>query len=233
MLNNECKLILALDLPSFEEVQSILSTLKGEIHFVKVGLQLFTKYGPDIVKRISDYGCKIFLDLKLHDIPNTVASSIRSLKGLPVELLTIHAMGGEEMIRWAVQARDEIEGGLNILAVTVLTSMDDAGLQQIGISSTPKESVEKLGKLAVDAGVQGLVCSGEEISLLREAVGTRPLLVVPGIRPKGSEAGEQKRIVTPAEAKKSGATHIVVGRPILKAQDPKLAVQMIEKELHG
>lgn len=229
---NQCKLILALDLDSVDDAKTLLKSIGSSLEWVKVGLQLFTKYGPDVVKAISGLGYHVFLDLKLHDIPNTVASSIKSLKDLPIGLLTLHTSGGTEMMRWANEACQEISHSMKLLGVTVLTSMDQQSLNSIGIKSTLEEQVTRLGKLGMDAGLQGLVCSPLELPILRKQLGPKPLLVTPGIRPQGLDFNEQKRIMTPKEAASFGATHIVVGRPIYEDKYPRIVVKKILEEIN-
>lgn len=227
------KLILALDLPERDEALTFLKPLSNSLDWVKIGLQLFTRYGPDFVREVSDMGFRIFLDLKLHDIPNTVASAVKSLRGYPVGLLTLHASGGSEMLEWANAAREEINPKMNLLAVTVLTSMNEAQLNEIGVYGKPVDQVFRLGKMAIESGVQGLVCSPQELVVLRNLLGSKPFMVTPGIRPIGSDANEQKRITTPRDAVQMGASHIVVGRPILKAADPVQAVNDIIDEMEN
>ena len=226
-----CSLILALDLETRESALDMLNQIGDSLEWVKIGLQLFTAHGPDLVREIADRGYKIFLDLKLHDIPNTVAKSVQSIAKLPVGLLTLHASGGGEMLEWARKARDEQAPDLNLLAVTVLTSMDARQLHSLNVSAEPAEQVEHLADLSLRAGIQGLVCSPLELPLLRSRFGQKPIIVTPGIRPKGSDSDEQKRIMTPQDAARTGASYIVVGRPILNAENPVVAVKAIWKEL--
>lgn len=226
-----CQLILALDVESLNEGLHVLKNIGPKLKWVKIGLQLFTQYGPDVVKTVADLGYQIFLDLKLHDIPNQVASAIKSLKHLPIGLLTLHTSGGAEMMQWANEARKESQNTLQLLGVTVLTSMDKKALQDIGINSSPEEQVLKLAQLAIQSGLQGLVCSPLELPILRTKLGPDPLLVTPGIRPLGSNPNEQKRIMTPAQAATAGASYIVVGRPILKADNPSQALEEILNEI--
>lgn len=226
-----CQLILALDVPTREEAIALLDRIDGSLQWIKVGLQLFTAYGPDFVSEIADRGYRVFLDLKLHDIPNTVAKAVQSIASLPVEMLTLHAAGGSEMMRWAAQARNDHARHLSLLGVTVLTSMDEKQLREINIQTSPEEQVLHLARLTLDAGVQGLVCSPLELQPLRQEVGPDPLLVTPGIRPSGSTTDEQKRILTPSEAAAAGSSFIVVGRPILQANDPAEAASNIRDQL--
>ena len=222
-----CELILALDVPTREDAAPILRQLRGRLQWVKIGLQLFTAYGPNYVREVAGMGFDIFLDLKLHDIPNTVAKAVESLGPLPIKMLTLHTAGGGEMLRAAAAAQQRSNPQLLLLGVTVLTSMDAAGLQEIGVDAAPADQVARLGRLAADAGIGGLVCSPLEVELLRRALPAGLKLVTPGIRPADDAAGDQKRIMTPAAAARAGSTHIVVGRPILSAPDPAAAVREI------
>ncbi|MEM1223067.1 MAG: orotidine-5'-phosphate decarboxylase [Verrucomicrobiota bacterium] len=230
--NTTCQLILALDLETREEAIAMLKRLGGSIQWVKIGLQLFTAHGPDFVREIGDLGYKVFLDLKLHDIPNTVAKAVQSIATLPVELLTLHASGGAEMIDWAAKARADYAPKLNLLAVTVLTSMDQAQLNSLNIQTSTEGQVKHLANLSLKAGAQGLVCSPRELPSLRFLFGEEPIIVTPGIRPAGAAADEQKRIMTPAEAAAAGSNYIVVGRPILRAGDPAATALAIQAELN-
>ncbi|MCR5183949.1 MAG: orotidine-5'-phosphate decarboxylase [Opitutales bacterium] len=225
------QLILAVDLEDKEQAKALLEKLRGKLTYIKIGLQLFTKYGPAIVDEFAAMGFKIFLDLKLHDIPNTVASAIKSLRGKPIELLTIHTLGGNAMMAKAVETAKEVLPDTRLLGVTVLTSMDTAQLNGIGIGREPMEQVEVLAKLAVASGMKGLVCSPLELPALRKFLGEEIALVTPGIRPKTASLDDQSRIMTPADAAAAGASYIVVGRPILKADDPAAAALAIQAEL--
>lgn len=225
------QLILAVDLEDKEQAKAMLEKLRGKLTYIKIGLQLFTKYGPAIVDEFAAMGFKIFLDLKLHDIPNTVASAIKSLRGKPIELLTIHTLGGNAMMAKAVETAKEVLPNTCVLGVTVLTSMDTAQLNGIGIAREPMQQVELLAKLAVASGLKGLVCSPLELPALRKFLGEEIALVTPGIRPKTASLDDQSRIMTPADAAAAGASYIVVGRPILKADDPAAAALAIQAEL--
>ena len=231
MSKRDCKLILALDLPDRESALKILDELRGKLEWVKIGLQMYLKYGADFVREVSGMGFKIFLDLKLFDIPNTVASAVESVSVLPVSMLTIHASGGREMMRRAVESAAERNPELLILGVTVLTSFDADSLAETGVELEPEWQVEKLAKLAVDSGLKGLVCSPLEIEGLRSILPEDTVLVTPGVRPSGSSADEQKRIMTPADAARAGSDFIVVGRPILKAENPAFAISKILEEI--
>jgi orotidine-5'-phosphate decarboxylase len=229
-----CELILALDVPTREEAAPLLRQLRGSLGWVKIGLQMFTAYGPDYVRAVADEGFKIFLDLKLHDIPNTVAKAVESLAPLPIGMLTLHTAGGREMMLAAARAQAQSKPDLLLLGVTVLTSMDAIGLEEIGVAAKTEDQVSRLGKLAVAAGLRGLVCSPLEVSLLRSQLRDDIQLVTPGIRPAGESGGDdQKRVMTPAEAARAGSNFIVVGRPILKAKDPAAAARAIAAELNS
>ena len=227
----KCDLILALDVPDEAEGMKLLQRIGGELRWVKIGLQLFTRHGPGLVERVAALGYKVFLDLKLHDIPNTVASAVTSLATLPIDLLTIHTGGGSEMMRAAQQARDQHRPSLTLLGVTVLTSLDTAALHEVGVPGEAADQVLRLGHLARISGLGGLVCSPLELPALRRELGASITLVTPGVRPSGSAADEQKRGLTPAEAARAGANYIVVGRPILKAADPAAAARAVIAEL--
>ena len=224
-------LILALDFSDRKGAISFLSLYGADIRWVKIGLELFTKEGPDLVKEIADLGYQVFLDLKLHDIPNTVTRTVKSLSSLPIQMLTLHASGGKSMMEGAVKAAREYAYNLDLLAVTVLTAIDKDTLLATGVASSPEGQVARLGHLAIDSGVQGVVCSPQEITLIREELGKDALVVTPGIRPIGSSSNDQKRTLTPAEAAIMGSDFIVVGRPILEAVDPLDAVKKILNEL--
>jgi len=229
-----CDLILALDVPTREEAAPLLRQLRGELRWVKIGLQMFTAYGPDYVRAVADEGFNIFLDLKLHDIPNTVAKAVESLAPLPIGMLTLHTSGGREMMTYARKAQLQTKPDLLLLGVTVLTSMDATGLSELGVSVSPEAQVSRLGKLAADAGLRGLVCSPLEVSMLRSQLPADVQLVTPGIRPAGEAGGDdQKRIMTPADAALAGSSYIVVGRPILKAKDPVAATRAILADLRS
>ena len=229
-----CDLILALDVPTREEAAPILRQLRGQLRWVKLGLQMFTAYGPDYVREVAGLGFDVFLDLKLHDIPNTVGKAVESLGPLPIKMLTLHTSGGGEMMRAAVAAQQKTNPHLLLLGVTVLTSTDAAGLNEIGVTASPADQVARLGQLATNSGLRGLVCSPLEVALLRRTLPASTQLITPGIRP-ASEAGsdDQKRVMSPADAARAGSSFIVVGRPILKAADPAAAARAILAELHG
>lgn len=226
-----CELILALDIDERPEAIQLVKRSGDSLKWVKIGLQMFTKYGPDYVHEISDLGKKVFLDLKLHDIPNTVAKAVASICELPIEMLTIHTCGGKEMMEWAIKSQQEHKPDLQLLGVTVLTSMDDKALSEISVNRSAAEQVSALTALASDAGMSGLVCSPHEAAQVKSVHGNQFKLVTPGIRPAGTDAGDQKRIMTPRLAAEQGADFIVVGRPIYQASDPESVVSSILADL--
>lgn len=226
-----CDLILVLDAPSPREIAPTLKRLSGTVQWVKVGLEMFTACGPDCVREVADLGFNVFLDLKLHDIPNTVAKAVESAAKLPIRMLTLHTGGGSEMMAWAVKAQQQSSPNLMLLGVTVLTSMSADQLNAVGVAASPAEQVVRLGKLAVASGIRGLVCSPLEIAPLRAALPTDVALITPGIRPRDAKADDQTRVMTPAEAARAGSTYIVVGRPIFKSPDPVTAASAILAEL--
>jgi orotidine-5'-phosphate decarboxylase len=226
-----CELILVLDAQSPREVIPALRQLQGTVQWTKVGLEMFTACGPDCVREIADLGFKVFLDLKLHDIPNTVAKAVESAAKLPIGMLTLHASGGPEMMQWAVKAQQQHAPNLLLLGVTVLTSMSAAHLGSVGVTDSPEQQVVRLGRLATNSGLRGLVCSPLEIAPLRAVLPRDVALVTPGIRPRDAKADDQNRVMTPREAAQAGASYIVVGRPVFKAPDPVAAAKSILAEL--
>ena len=226
-----CDLILVLDAPSPRSVAPALRQLQGTVRWVKIGLEMFTACGPDCVREIADFGFDIFLDLKLHDIPNTVAKAVESVAKLPIQMLTLHTSGGREMMQWAVKAQQQHAPNLLLLGVTVLTSTSAPGLAETGVADSPEHQVVRLGRLAIDSGLRGLVCSPLEIAPLRAVLPAEVALVTPGIRPRDAKADDQTRVMTPAEAAQAGANYLVVGRPIFKAPDPVAAARAILAEI--
>jgi orotidine-5'-phosphate decarboxylase len=214
----------ALDVKDPARAAELAGRLAGHVGVLKVGLELFVAHGRAAVDAVRPFGLPIFLDLKLHDIPQTVESAARGAAALGVAYVTVHASGGTEMIRAAKRALPQTK----LLAVTALTSLGPEDLDAIGL---PRDAVPRLAKLAVAAGADGLVCSPQEVRALREALGPAPLLVVPGIRPAGAAAGDQKRTGTPAQAMRDGASLLVVGRPLRDAPDPAAAADAIMREI--
>jgi len=227
-----CQPILALDVADRRTALDMLDRTGADIPWVKIGLRLFTALGPDFVRDVADRGPRVFLDLKLHDIPNTVADAVASLAELPVDMATVHAFGGSEMLRQAVAAADRASGP-RLLAVTVLTSMDGPALRELGVADAPDAQVARLAGMALEARVPGLVCSPRELPALRDRFGADPTWVAPGIRPADGARGDQKRVATPAEAADAGADFIVIGRPILDAPDPAAAARAVAAELNA
>jgi len=230
-MTKNCQLIVGLDVDTRDEALRAVE-ICGACVWFKIGSQLFTRCGPDIVREVRDRGKQVFLDLKYHDIPNTVAGAVHAARDLGVSLLTLHAAGGARMI---AAAREAVEGSpARLLAVTVLTSLTEEALRtEVGLPETPAEAVRRYARLAVSAGAHGLVASPHEIEAIREEVGPDPLVVTPGIRPVWASADDQARILTPREAAERGADFIVVVRPILRHPYPAEAVQRILEELQG
>jgi orotidine-5'-phosphate decarboxylase len=222
------KIIVALDLATKEKALDLVEDLHDQISFFKIGLQLYTAEGPEIVRAVRATGAKVWLDLKLHDIPNTVARAVESATNLGVHMLTIHLSGGSEMIRAATSARTN---NISILGVTVLTSATEQMLREIGISDKVDNQVLRLAKLGVEAGIDGLIASAHEVKKLREEFGGKIKVVVPGIRPSWSEAGDQRRVTTPRQALDAGADYLVIGRPIVAHPRPCEAVTKILDEI--
>lgn len=230
------RLIVALDVDSEEKAVTLVEKLKNDVRYFKVGFELFSSCGPAIVKRIKETDSEIFLDLKFHDIPNTVSRAGVAAMNMGVFMFNVHAAGGLEMMKKAADVVDEeahrhgMERPL-MIAVTVLTSLDQKALKESGVSGTVKGQVLRLAKLAKKAGLDGVVASPEEIKLIRKNLGEDFLIITPGVRPKWAPANDQKRVATPEEAVKTGADYIVVGRPITGAKDPAYAAREILKEI--
>lgn len=222
------RLCSALDFATWKEAEPFARAIAPHVGMLKVGLELYLAEGAPAVRAAAALGRPVFLDLKLHDIPATVEGAARSAAATGASLLTVHAAGGPEMVKAAVKGAG---GRVRILAVTVLTSLDAAALEQIGLAGPPQEAVVRLARLAVAAGAGGLVCSPHEVAAVRAAVGPGPLLVVPGIRPAGAALGDQARVATPAQAVAAGADVLVVGRPLRDAPDPVAAARAIAAEL--
>ena len=230
------RIICALDVNSLEDMEKMVKTLGDSVSFYKVGMELFYSVGPNTVRYLKEQGKQVFLDLKLHDIPNTVAHSVRALTRLGVDLMTLHGTGGTEMLHAAAEAAaDEAAKRCvdrpNLLAVTVLTSFDEASWQAIGSGLPVADAVLNLATLAKDAGIDGVVSSPHEAAKIRQACGKDFLIVTPGIRPSFAQANDQKRIATPAQAIANGASYLVIGRPITQDEKPREAAQKIVEEI--
>jgi orotidine-5'-phosphate decarboxylase len=225
------KIIVALDVPTEDAALRVLDTLGDGVGFYKIGMQLFTKCGPLIVQRVRATGAKMFLDLKFHDIPNTVQHAVRSACEIGVDMLTIHLHGGAKMI--AAAAAGLGDSSTLILGVTVLTSSTRETLQEVGIGSAVEDQVLRLARLAVENGVRGIVASPQEVTLLRQIFLDRLTIVTPGVRPAWATANDQQRIMTPADAMRAGADFLVIGRPILAHENPLEAARMIAEEISG
>jgi orotidine-5'-phosphate decarboxylase len=227
------RLIVALDVSSSAEAQRIVLALGESVHTYKIGKQLFTAEGPQAVRDLVASQRKVFLDLKYHDIPNTVGAAVREAAKLGVSLLSVHASGGGKMLRAAVEAARDINPAVKVLAVTVLTSLADYDLEKMGVRGRVEDQVLRLAAMALANGCQGIVASAHEASALRNELGNEFVIVTPGVRPAGTGHGDQARVVTPEEAISSGATHIVVGRPITEADDPAAEARAILGQIRG
>lgn len=228
------RIFCAIDTSDLDAALTLAELLSGEVGGLKLGKEFFTAHGPNGVAKIAATGHRIFLDLKFHDIPNTVAGAVCSSAALGVYMLTIHASGGAEMMRAAVEAAKAGTGTPPlILAVTVLTSLDEGDLAAIGQTGSVAEQVSRLAALAKSAGVDGAVCSPLEIATLKPALGADFALVVPGVRPDWAASDDQKRVMTPGDAVAAGADYLVIGRPITRADDPVSAARRIADELSG
>ena len=231
------RLIVALDVSTAAAARQIVAAVGDCALTYKVGMQLYTAEGPQVVRELVASGRKVFLDLKYHDIPNTVGSAVREVAQLGVSMLTVHAAGGSRTLKAAVEAANYDAAGSKagpmVLAVTVLTSMDEADLEPTGVSGQVKAQVLRLATLALGEGCQGVVTSAREASVLRSKLGNNFAIVTPGVRPAGAGHADQRRVVTPAEAIAAGASHIVVGRPITEAVDPAAEAKAILQEIGG
>jgi len=228
-VNAHDRLIVALDVPKAEAARALVDRLAGHVGLFKVGSQAFTAAGPELVREIVARGERVFLDLKFHDIPNTVAGAVASTAQLGVSLATLHGLGGRAMLEAAVGALPAM--GTKLLAITILTSHDEETLDEIGVNGGMADSVRRLALLAKEAGMDGVVASPHEVGLIREACGAGFLIVTPGIRPAGASSGDQARAATPAAALGAGADYLVVGRPITEASDPAAAADAIVREM--
>jgi len=222
------RVIIALDVGSAKEAIALVRELSDEVSFFKIGLQLFTAAGPDVIRAVTASGAKVFLDLKLHDIPNTVANAVTAASELGVSMLTVHLSGGSKMLNAAAAA---CQPNLLLLGVTVLTSADDATLHEIGIEATVSEQVLRLAAIGSVARIRGLIASPHEAVSLRKALGHSATIITPGVRPTWAAADDQKRFTTPAEALQNGADYLVIGRPVTAHENPREAVRMIIREI--
>jgi orotidine-5'-phosphate decarboxylase len=228
-------LIVSLDVPSIDESMVIVDNLEGLADFFKVGLELFTRRGPEVVEILKKKGKKVFLDLKLHDIPNTVSGAVNAAAAIGVDMLTLHTLGGFEMMETAQKAlwNQALEKPI-ILGVTILTSLDEAFLKDVlGIEKSLNDEILDLASIAKSAGLGGVVASAEEVSSIKNRLGKDFTVVTPGIRPEGTETGDQKRFTTPKEAIANGSDYLVVGRPIIKSEDMHRAAENIIKEIEN
>ena len=237
-MNTKDKLIIALDVDTAGKALAIVEALKNDVKFFKVGFELFSSCGPSIVEELSRKGCRVFLDLKYHDIPNTVSKAAISAARLGVFMLNVHALGGYDMMKKTVEAVEEDAAKRRmprpkIIAVTILTSMDEIALKKVGIGDTMNSEVLRLARLAQTAGLDGVVASPSETAVLREALGKEFLIVTPGVRPVWAATDDQKRVATPKEAIEHGASFIVVGRPITEAPNQVDAARKIIEEIKG
>lgn len=231
-MKNNKPLIIALDFADSRAALDLVGKLDPALCRVKIGKEMFTRYGPDLVKQIGKAGFEIFLDLKFHDIPNTVAGAVAAAADLGVWMVNVHAGGGRVMMEAARKSLGEKPSTL-LIAVTVLTSMSAQDLAETGVQAAPELQVVRLATLARDSGMHGVVCSAREITPLRQEVGNEFLLVTPGIRPAGDNAGDQKRTETPASAIALGSDYLVIGRPVTQASDPLAKLKSILQEIQG
>ncbi len=223
--------IVALDYPQAAEAEALAERLSPSLCRLKVGKELFTRSGPELVRQFVSAGFDLFLDLKYHDIPNTVAGACRAAADLGVWMLNVHTLGGARMMEAARKAVDEAGARKPLLiAVTILTSMDGEDLAGIGLAGSPRDNVLRLARLAQASGMDGVVCSAEEAPVLRAELGPEFVLVTPGIRPGGADVGDQKRVMTPADAVRAGSHYLVVGRPVTRAPDPESVLRAIAAE---
>ncbi len=223
----------ALDTPDRERALLLASQVRPFAGGLKIGLEFISGNGPDGVRAIVKTGLPVFADVKFHDIPNTVVGAVRAMAGLGVSIINVHAAGGAAMLRAAVEAAATVKPRPRVIGVTVLTSLAAADLVAVGITGTPLEQVVRLAKLSRDCGLDGVVCSPQEIAAVRHACGPGFLIVTPGVRPTGADHADQRRTMTPAEAARAGADILVIGRPITGAPDPAAAARAIAEELRG
>ena len=231
MVDSKTQVILALDVESRSKAESILEATGDKLQWVKIGLQTYLRDGPEFLRDVAASGKSIFLDLKLHDIPNTMAKAVESVANLPIRMLTLHSTAGPEALEKCASTAEEFLPGTQLLAVTVLTSMNQENLQSIGVTHSIDDQVDRLARMSTQAGINGIVCSPLELVRLKPLLPQSTAFVTPGIRPGGSSAGDQKRIMTPSQASLAGANFLVIGRPILAAENPGDALSAIQEEL--
>lgn len=230
-MSNDPKIIVAMDFPDTASAMVLVDKLDPKLCRLKVGKELFTSAGPEFVEKIQHKGFEVFLDLKFHDIPNTVAKACEAAARLGVWMVNVHALGGRKMVEAAAEAVSKFANPPKLIAVTILTSMGEEDIHEIGLSGSPADHVSKLASLAQQAGANGVVCSPKEVSALREKLSGEFLLVTPGVRPMGAAVDDQKRIMTPRQAIECGSNFLVIGRPITKAEDPLNALSVICTEI--
>ncbi|MEJ2398732.1 MAG: orotidine-5'-phosphate decarboxylase [Gammaproteobacteria bacterium] len=231
MMSDNTRVIVALDFPAEDAANAFVSRVSPELCKLKVGKELFTRAGPQYVAKLVEQGFDVFLDLKYHDIPNTVAAATRAACELGIWMLNVHALGGREML---VAARETVETSSHkplLIAVTILTSMNETALREVGLMKSTAEHVVELARLSRASGLDGVVCSAQEARSLRDEIGPDFQLVTPGIRPADSDTGDQKRVTTPAQAIINGASYLVIGRPITQASDPMAVLRQINQEI--
>ena len=233
MSNTEPRVIVALDFPREEAAWSLIDRLDAGMCRLKIGKEMFTRLGPAFVERVIGRGFEVFLDLKYHDIPNTVAAACDAAADLGVWMMNVHASGGRRMMETALERLAARPQRPRLIAVTILTSLSGEELAEIGFSGTPGENVLRLATLARDSGLDGVVCSPREAALLRERLGEGFLLVTPGVRPASASLDDQTRVMTPGDAIRAGSSYLVVGRPVTGAADPLRALQAIDREIAG
>ena len=230
---NNSRIIVSLDYPDPLQAMELANKLDPGCCKLKVGKELFTRSGPEFVKKLVHSGFPVFLDLKFHDIPNTVAAACTAATELGIWMLNVHASGGMKMISAAREAIDKASHKPLLIAVTVLTSLADDDLAVVGVNGSVKQQVLRLARISSDSGADGVVCSAQEVAMLRQEISPSFCLVTPGIRPRGAEANDQIRIVTPSDAIESGSDYLVIGRPITQARDPLQALLSIEQEVNA
>jgi orotidine-5'-phosphate decarboxylase len=231
MLDSKTEVILALDVESRAKAEKILVATGAKLKWVKIGLQTYLRDGPNFLHEVASSGKEIFLDLKLHDIPNTMVKAIESLSDLPIKMLTLHSTAGPEALEKCSIAAKQFLPNTKLLAVTVLTSMNQNNLSSIGVENKIPDQVDKLAQMAIDSNIDGIVCSPLELIRLNPILPESTTFVTPGIRPAGSATGDQKRVMTPYQASQAGANFLVIGRPIIAANNPETALAEIQAEI--